>query len=82
MDLALSVLLSNDLQDIISYEVRMRIPEALQKTIRDAEKKTATNTKFLFTIGFNYGGAWDSTQGFSHLAELVSSNEATDEANS
>lgn len=44
-----------------------RFDETLQGLIRDAERKTAGNTKLDLTIAANYGGRWDIMQGVNRM---------------
>ncbi len=44
-----------------------RFDQSLQGLIRDAEQKTAGNTKLDLTIAANYGGRWDIIQGVNRM---------------
>lgn len=44
-----------------------RFDGRLQQLIRDAEEKTAANTRLDLTIAANYGGRWDIMQAVNHM---------------
>ena len=61
--------LTEELTELSQHHVRLKIigdvsrfSETLQHLIRQAESKTATETKLVLTIAANYGGRWDIVQ--------------------
>jgi undecaprenyl diphosphate synthase len=61
--------LEREVNDMNANGVRLRVigdiqrfSPRLQKTIREAQEKTASNTRITLTIAANYGGRWDMLQ--------------------
>lgn len=54
-----------------------RFSARLQKQIRAAETKTASNTGLILNVAANYGGRWDILQAAQKLAEKVETGEMT-----
>ncbi|MCH1928870.1 polyprenyl diphosphate synthase [Shewanella sp. A25] len=54
-----------------------RFSTRLQKQIKAAEEKTATNQGLTLNIAANYGGRWDILQAAQKLAEKVETGEMT-----
>ena len=54
---------------------RDAFPEDLQTLIEKSEMQTRHNTKLDLVIAANYGGQWDITRAFQHLAGKIESGE-------
>lgn len=61
-----SKVLAGEINNMCANNIRLKVigdiarfDEDLQKLIRDAEEKTAANTRLTLTICANYGGRWD-----------------------
>jgi undecaprenyl diphosphate synthase len=48
---------------------RSGLSERVRAGLAQAEAATATNTRFIFNVCFNYGGRWDIAQAAAKLAE-------------
>ncbi|HET8746682.1 MAG TPA: polyprenyl diphosphate synthase [Ramlibacter sp.] len=57
---------------------RARLSEKVRNGLAQAEALTATNTRLVFNICFNYGGRWDIAQAAAKLA--AQGREITEEA--
>jgi undecaprenyl diphosphate synthase len=75
MDLFVSAL-QREIRRLEANEIRLDVigditafPEKLQRRIRDAEQRTAGNTRFRLQVAANYGGRWDIVQAARRLAE-------------
>ena len=57
-----------------------RLPESLQKVIREVEEGTLKNDKFFLNLAMSYGGRWDILQAVqSIVGKRISSSELTEE---
>lgn len=48
---------------------RSRMPEAVQKKLRDVEKHTAANQAMTLTTALSYSSRWEITEAMRHIAE-------------
>jgi len=73
----LSFALSNEIDSLLEQGVRLkfagdlvRLPESLQRDIKNAELKTEKNEPLTLTIALSYGGRADILQAVKKVAEL------------
>lgn len=54
---------------------RRNLPTILQKRMKDAEQRTAGNSRMVLVLAVAYGGRWDIVQAARRVAEKVRSGE-------
>ncbi|MGY2052912.1 isoprenyl transferase [Methylobacterium sp. JK268] len=83
----LKLFVRRDLADLHANGVRVRIigareglPEDIAALLREAEERTARNTRLTLVVAFNYGGRQEIVRAVQHLAREVAAGRLAPEA--